>query len=677
MIDWGCGVCSLPAVAAPRPPVLFVTKHSDDAVRSGTIVSRCALYLGAGAFAGAVAGLAVGTYLVANNFLGGSLARAGVLLLCVVGYGAACAVPLGLFCATFDRLIGAVRPAARATSAESASIVRFGRAAGIAIVTIGCLAAVRYIQLTLARAADGVSVATLVASAATGAGVLLGSLVLAWGCRRFAASVSEGAHVLGPGAFGALALVVALVTLTGSLPQNSRPAIAQNRSPEIRTSQATGLAFGEERRKLALIGFDGLDPDILALLIEAGDMPTFARLHAEGADAHLETLTDGLSPPVWATMATGVSPSVHRVHNFFFSDLRFFDADLTALRIAPIGFAAHRFLSAVRRSPLVNNGYVPRSDWRAPAVWQIASQAGLRTDVVGWLSTWPAPQINGTAMSDRAYYWWNHGGLVGGTDGGAETVDVGDDAASVKPGERPAGLCEPEPACLSLIPPARTDGPVDPTDSEPFYRGETEFSVHVARELLGNSYPDFFAFYSRLPDFLNHKLTPEELDNVRNGRFVGPGERQARAIYQEVDATLAKVLELIPAESAVMVVSDHGVDLIEDGSFREVTHFNGPDGIFAYRASSGRARPQLNVTPSVYTVAPTALAVLGVPVPEPLADSVLRDIVDVELGPDALVLLANPALIASSLPSPTAAAAAASSMDKQDEARLRALGYIE
>ena len=54
---------------------------------------------------------------------------------------------------------------------------------------------------------------------------------------------------------------------------------------------------------------------------------------------------------------------------------------------------------------------------KVKALWNILSDAGKRTDVVGWWATWPAETINGTIVSDHTcYHFLFEEGAVGSTD---------------------------------------------------------------------------------------------------------------------------------------------------------------------------------------------------------------------------------------------------------------------
>ncbi|HEX7780770.1 MAG TPA: alkaline phosphatase family protein, partial [Vicinamibacterales bacterium] len=59
------------------------------------------------------------------------------------------------------------------------------------------------------------------------------------------------------------------------------------------------------RPKLVILGFDGLDPDLVRQYIDAGQMPTFKRLMTRGGLYPLETTVSPESPTAWASFATG------------------------------------------------------------------------------------------------------------------------------------------------------------------------------------------------------------------------------------------------------------------------------------------------------------------------------------------------------------------------------------
>ena len=74
------------------------------------------------------------------------------------------------------------------------------------------------------------------------------------------------------------------------------------------------------RPKLVILGFDGLDPDLVQQYMKDGHMPAFSRLIAGGGAYPLETTVSPESPTAWASFATGVNPGKHNIYDFLVRD---------------------------------------------------------------------------------------------------------------------------------------------------------------------------------------------------------------------------------------------------------------------------------------------------------------------------------------------------------------------
>src|SRR5206468_10570499 len=68
--------------------------------------------------------------------------------------------------------------------------------------------------------------------------------------------------------------------------------------------------------RVLVLGFDGMDPRVVDLLMSEGKLPNFARLRREGAYAPLLSFEPLLSPVIWTTVATGKTPDRHRIGHF-------------------------------------------------------------------------------------------------------------------------------------------------------------------------------------------------------------------------------------------------------------------------------------------------------------------------------------------------------------------------
>ncbi|MEM0992919.1 MAG: alkaline phosphatase family protein [Bacteroidota bacterium] len=126
-----------------------------------------------------------------------------------------------------------------------------------------------------------------------------------------------------------------------------------------------------KKKKVLLIGWDGADWKYLNPLIDSGLMPTLKGLIEGGSMGRLATLDPPLSPTLWTSIATGKRPYQHGIHGFTEPDPR-------GEGIRPI-YSTNR---------------------KVKAIWNILTQHGLKTHVVGWWPSHPAEPINGTMISN-------------------------------------------------------------------------------------------------------------------------------------------------------------------------------------------------------------------------------------------------------------------------------------
>ena len=120
------------------------------------------------------------------------------------------------------------------------------------------------------------------------------------------------------------------------------------------------------------IGLDGADWQLLDPYIAAGAMPNLAALVREGQSGVLTTIHPPLSPLVWTTMMTGVSPLTHRILDFTQFDP-----------------------ATGEREPIT------AAERQAPAIWNMASRGGRTVAVFGLWATYPAEAVKGLLVTDR------------------------------------------------------------------------------------------------------------------------------------------------------------------------------------------------------------------------------------------------------------------------------------
>ncbi len=145
------------------------------------------------------------------------------------------------------------------------------------------------------------------------------------------------------------------------------------------------------RPKLVILGFDGLDPDLVQQYIRAGQMPTFARLMEGGGLYPLETTVSPESPTAWASFATGVNPGKHNIYDFLVRDKTTYLPDLGMVRREPPKFLFD-WIPVSRPKIISLRG--------GTSFWVTAGRAGVRSSILTVPITFPPEETpNGELLS--------------------------------------------------------------------------------------------------------------------------------------------------------------------------------------------------------------------------------------------------------------------------------------
>ena len=157
-------------------------------------------------------------------------------------------------------------------------------------------------------------------------------------------------------------------------------------------------------RTFRVIAIDGFDPAMYDTFVAAGPDVTAVR--------HPLAPQDTSDPArAWTTIATGVPPDVHGV------------LDMETRRIAGVQGSVAATSGRIRETVaaatdllrLTKPSIASRNERRSMTFWEVAEEAGLRTAVVNWWATWPAPPDGtGIVVTDRAVLRLEHGGALDG-----------------------------------------------------------------------------------------------------------------------------------------------------------------------------------------------------------------------------------------------------------------------
>jgi predicted AlkP superfamily phosphohydrolase/phosphomutase/tetratricopeptide (TPR) repeat protein len=283
-------------------------------------------------------------------------------------------------------------------------------------------------------------------------------------------------------------------------------------------------------KKVLLIGWDAADWKVINPLLDQDLMPTLDDFINHGVMGNLATLRPILSPMLWNSIATGKRPNKHGIHGFMEPDTQ-------------------------------NGGIRPVSSTsrKVKAIWNILTQRGFKTHVLGWFAGHPAEPINGISVSDLFPYAT---------------------APQDQPWPLPPGAVHPESlrdtfAELRMHPGDVTEAAILPwipraaeVDQEKD-KGLMSFakilsencSIHnAATWILQNEPWDFLAVYYNGIDHFCHGFMhyhPPRMEGIPEDRY---------EIYKDVvngayrfhDMMLETLLNLAGPEATVLLVSDHG-----------------------------------------------------------------------------------------------------------------------
>ncbi|MGA7646294.1 MAG: alkaline phosphatase family protein [Terriglobales bacterium] len=344
-------------------------------------------------------------------------------------------------------------------------------------------------------------------------------------------------------------------------------------------------------RKVLLIGWDAADWKIINPLLDQGLMPTLEDLVNHGVIGNLATLHPVLSPMLWNSIATGMRPDKHGI-------LGFIEPDPQTGRVRPVTSTSRK----------------------VKAIWNILTQRGYKTHVLGWFAGHPAEPINGIAVSDLYPY---------------ATASLEKEWPLAPGAVHPESLRETfaqlrmhpeevtEAAILPIIPRAAEIDQEKDKRLEGFAKILSEnCSIHnAATWILQNQPWDFMAVYYNGIDHFCHgymHFHPPRMEGIPEDQF---------EIYKDVvngayrfhDMMLQTLVELAGPDTTIILVSDHGFHsdhlrprgIPQEPAGPAVQHRN--FGIVAIRGANIKQDERIYGA-TLLDVTPTILTLFGLPV---------------------------------------------------------------
>lgn len=153
----------------------------------------------------------------------------------------------------------------------------------------------------------------------------------------------------------------------------------------------TGESPSRFSQKLVIIGFDGMDPDLVREWIDQGHLPTLKKLADQGGLYPLQTTHSPESPTAWASFATGVNAGKHNIYDFLVRDTNTYFPDLGMVRREPPKFLFN-YIPTSRPKIISTRG--------GTSFWVTAGEAGVRSSILTVPVTFPPEDVrNGELLS--------------------------------------------------------------------------------------------------------------------------------------------------------------------------------------------------------------------------------------------------------------------------------------
>ncbi len=274
-----------------------------------------------------------------------------------------------------------------------------------------------------------------------------------------------------------------------------------------------------EGLRVIVLGVDGLTPGLVRRWAAAGYLPNFERLIAEGCFGKLLSTGEFSSPQAWPSFMTGVNPGKHGIFSF--------------LQRVPRTYQFHHTTS---------------QDIKAETVFSIISRHNHKVAALNFPCTYPAQPVNGIVI------------------GGWLTPSLRANGATY-----PASLAEQIRTHFGNYPfHAEAKRHVIAGNNRRALANLTNAvntKVNIAAHLYDQQPWDLFAVAIVETDAAQHYFWPycdpqhPLYEQVDRSWCQAP----VRRLYEQVDAALGEIMHKIDERTVLMVMSDHGGAILNEG----------------------------------------------------------------------------------------------------------------
>ncbi len=408
---------------------------------------------------------------------------------------------------------------------------------------------------------------------------------------------------------------------------------ADSSSDKVRESFAEEYEVSATPNRVIFIAADALSFTVLDRMFEDDMLPNLRFLHEHGSSYSLSTIEPAKSPVIWNSIYTSMLPEEHGIVDFSMYKMPFFPPVNGKVKFPKMSMI-HYIVKLYERLD-INRILIYNSTHRkCKAIWDILSEKGKRSSVLGGWVTYPVYAINGNMVSPQ--YTYSIEDLFLESDHTLPDVYPPDIDPKIRE-------CRIDPDSLSFADIAyylnisekdflnlnKTRLMQKNLELLRWISAQDETFFCVSKSLWKDSDYDFMFLYYQQTDVLAHQywhyfqpeyfpeIDREEMDIFRDVIFRS---------YQKVDDYIGYVMENYTDENTVLVIaSDHG--MLPTGSFiKSGDHLYGkPEGVM-FMYNPVMINPGNTVKEaSIYDIAPTILYLLGFPHAEDFNGRILFD----------------------------------------------------
>lgn len=258
-----------------------------------------------------------------------------------------------------------------------------------------------------------------------------------------------------------------------------------------------------------VIGIDGCPPTLLRKWLRDGQLPTLGKLASRGSFGTLRSTPNYQSASAWTSIVTGVGPGKHGIFHF--------------TNPVPGSYAVEQINASARR---------------APTIWRLLSDAGLRVAALNFPVSFPAESVNGAQVA----------GWLAPTDSSSGFTHPPELAGEIT---RRFGRFPIQPDVRRHALAGRWDEVARIAITGIRYKAE------VARWLIEREAYDFLGVVFVETDSVQHWCW--RLIDPTHPQYPGQGApNPILEVYRALDEELASLLAIAGPDADTLVISDHG-----------------------------------------------------------------------------------------------------------------------